>query len=199
MNQINYLIGRGELLTHNVRAPGGGGKKAEVYTFAEAKQLLVPQFETTSDNLDMLPDLACPHDIAVAKLTLNPGYIAKSYFPISFLRAASLESVGSRGTTLTPRKWTKKGVPDVSSTTEIFVAGKRDAFRNLSKIMSELKPDTNAALDLAHIEEFSTYPLIDRVRDYGPEGMQFFEVGMHLLPDEHPAFIQGAFIDYANN
>jgi len=108
MSQSNFLIGRGELLTHDIPAPGGGSPKAEVYTFTEAKQTLKPQFITTAAGLDLLPDNACPNDFAVARLTLNPGYIAKSFFPAAILRSNGLESIGSRNVSVIPRKWTKK-------------------------------------------------------------------------------------------
>lgn len=199
MSQTNFLIGRGELLTHDVQSPGGGGAKAEAYTLAEAQQALGPQFDVTASDLDRLPDLACPHDFSVARLTLNPGYIAKSYFPISMLRAVGLKSVGSRSTVLAPRKWTRQGKPEESVTTELFIAGKRSAFRNLSHWMAGLVPNTAEALDLAHIELFTTFPPEERIRNDIEEGMCFYEVGVHLLPDEHPAFIQNAFIKFADS
>jgi len=197
MSQTNFLIGRGELLTHNVKAPGGGGPKAEVYSLIEAQQLIGPQFDAASRELDQLPDLACPHDFSVAKLTLNPGYIAKSYFPTSMLRSVGLESVGSRSATLIPKRWTKQGEPEESVTTELFVAGKRNAFRNLSYWMTGLEPGSQEALDLAHIENFSSFPSEERLRDDEDENLHFYEVGVHLIHDEHPSFIQEAFIEFA--
>lgn len=198
MNQTNYLIGRGELLTADIKGPGGGGKKAEVYTLTEARRYLSPQFDVTSKYLDRLPDLACPNDFSVAKLTLNPGYIAKSYFPISLLRAVGLESLGSRSVTITPKKWTKQGIPEESVTTELFIAGKRNVFRNLDHWMGDVERNTQEALDLAHIELFSAHTSEERVRPYREDGVNFYEVGVHLLPDEPPSFIQNAFVEYAD-
>ena len=33
MNQTNFLIGRGELLTFDIKAPKRGGGKVEIYSF----------------------------------------------------------------------------------------------------------------------------------------------------------------------
>ena len=44
MNQPNFLIGRGELLTHDIVGPRRMPGKAEVYTFEQAKERLSPQF-----------------------------------------------------------------------------------------------------------------------------------------------------------
>jgi hypothetical protein len=199
MSETNFLIGRGELLTHDIKIPRGGAAKAEVYTFTEARQHLAPQFESTAFELDLLPDLACPHDYGVAKLTLNPGYIAKSYFPIALLRSIGLESVGSRNKVITPRKWSKKGSPCESATTELFVAGKRSSFRQISSWTESIVPDTSEARDLTHIEDFSIYLSEERVRSPASDEELYYEVGIHLLPDEEPTFIQKAFTEFADS
>jgi len=197
MSESNFLIGRGELLTRDIKGPGGGGPKAEVYSFSEAKQVLQPQIKETVANLDSLPDVVCPHDFGVVRLALNPSYIAKSYFPIAMLRAVGLESVGSRNVKLTPRKWSKQGTPTESSTTELFIAGKRDAFRHLTFWADELDSLSEEALDYSHVERFTSFTSDDRVREYETDDLNFFEVGMHLLPDEPAAFIQAEFQRYA--
>lgn len=38
----------------------------------------------------------------------------------------------------------------------------------------------------------------DRIFDLGSRTNRYFEIGVHLLPDEHPAFVQQAFMRYAN-
>jgi hypothetical protein len=47
------------------------------------------------------------------------------------------------------------GVRDQCTTTELFVAGKRQAFRNLNGWTQQVEPESDEALDLAHIEKFS--------------------------------------------
>jgi hypothetical protein len=197
MTQTNFLIGRGELLTFDIKGPKRGGEKAEVYSFLEAKTRLMPQFGEAASALDELPQEACPRDFGVARLTLNPSYIAKSFFPTGLLRAVGLESVGSRTVRLTPERWSKKDAPRECTTTELFVAGKRSSFRHLTQWVTEIEQGTDEAQDLAHIERFSSLTPEERVRGYGSKKERFFEVGVHLLPDEDSGFIQAGFEKYA--
>lgn len=197
MSQTNFLIGRGELLTHEIKGPKRMPGKAEVYTLQEATRRLTPQFSKVASGLDALPPEACPGDFGIARLTMNPSYIARSFFPVAMLRTVGLESVGSRTVKLTPEGWTKQGAPRESTTTELFVAGKRQAFRHLKEWTQELEADSDEALDLAHIEQFSAFSPEERIVSLGGENDRFFEVGIHLLPDEDRQFIQRAFAKYA--
>ena len=197
MSQTNFLIGRGELLTHDIKAPKRKPGKAEVYTLQQAAGRLVPQFVKAAAALDELPSEACPGDFGVVRLTMNPSYIARSFFPVAMLRTVGLESVGSRTVKLTPDGWTKKGTPRECTTTELFVAGKRQVFRNLKAWSKQIEPESDEALDLAHIEKFSAFAPNERIADYGSNKDRFFEVGVHLLPDEDRLFIQRAFAKYA--
>ena len=199
MSRPVFLIGRGELLTHDIKGPKRKPGKAEVYTFQQAALRLTPQFSATAAALDTLPLDACPGDFGVARLMMNPSYIARSFFPIAMLRTVGLESVGSRTVKVTPGGWTKKGVPQECTTTELFVAGKRQAFRNLKSWTQQVKPDTDEALDMAHIEKFAAFSSEQRVATFGSKKDRFFEVGVHLLPDENRLFVQRAFAKYAKD
>ena len=199
MSQSNFLIGRGELLTNDIKGPKRKLGKAEVYTFQEAMRRLEPQFLKTTTALDTLPSEACPGDFGVARLTMNPSYIARSFFPVAMLRAVGLESVGSRTVKVVPNVWTKKGVPQECTTTELFVAGKRQVFRNLNNWTHKFAPESDEALDLAHIERFSEFAPEQRIATYGDKKDRFFEAGIHLLPDENRLFVQRAFLKYAND
>lgn len=197
MSQTNFLIGRGELLTHDIKGPKRNPGKAEVYTLQEAAQRLSPQFSVTAAALDALPLEACPGDFGVARLTMNPSFIARSFFPAAMLRSVGLESVGSRTVKVLPGGWTKKAKPKECSTTELFVAGKRQAFRQLKAWSKHVEPESSEALDLTHIEEFAVFTPEQRVANYGSKKDRFFEVGIHLLPDENRLFVQRAFAKYA--
>jgi hypothetical protein len=197
MSQTNFLIGRGELLTHDIKGPKRMPGKAEVYTLAQAVQRLTPQFSATATALDALPAHACPGDFGVARLTMNPSYIARSFFPVAMLRTVGLESIGSRTVKVTPVGWTKKGAPQECTTTELFIAGKRQAFRHLNDWTQQIEPESDEALDLAHIEQFSAFTPHERIADYGSTNDRFFEVGIHLLPDESRLFVQQSFVKYA--
>lgn len=197
MSQTNFLIGRGELLTNDIKGPKRKPGKAEVYSFQEATRRLTPQFSETAAALDTMPSDACPGDFGVALLTMNPSYIARSFFPVAMLRTVGLESVGSRTVKVMPDGWTKKGAPQECTTTELFVAGKRQAFRNLNGWTQQVEPESDEALDLAHIERFSAFAPEQRIATYGGKKERFFEVGIHLLPDENRLFVQRAFAKYA--
>lgn len=196
MNKPNFLIGRGEMLTYPIPAPKGGGGGESVYSFEYSKAKLKPQFEAAAKSIDSLDASAYPDDFAVAKLVMNPSYIARSYFPEKLLRESRLQSVGSRSVKIKPEKWAKKAEPTTVSTTEIFVVGKRSAFRNLSNLVGTLEPGSKEAEDLTHIEQFSAVKPTDRIIDSGTEKSRFFEVGVHLLDGNHTD-IQRAFLSFA--
>lgn len=197
MAVTNFLIGRGELLTLDIKGPRRPSKKAEAYTLQEATRRLAPQITTVATSLDSLPAAACPEDFGVARVMMNPSYIARSFFPADLLRGAGLESVGSRTVPVKPDKWTKKGQPRETTTTELFVAGKRQAFRQLNGWVQQVSEGTQEALDLAHIERFSVLSPKDRIVSLGSGRNRFFEVGIHLLPDENRLLVQRAFAGFA--
>lgn len=199
MSQTNFLIGRGELLTYDIKGPRRKITKAEVYTLQQARTRLVPQFIETSTNLDRLPSKACPGDLSVARLALNPSYIARSFYPVAMLRSAGLESVGSRAVKLTPEAWAKKGSPRESTTTELFVVGRRKAFRQLADWAGEVEEGSSEAKDLSHIESFSAFESTDRIVSFEKSQDRFFEVGVHLLPGDNSQFVQRAFAKYATD
>lgn len=197
MNQPNFLIGRGELLTHDIKGPKRSMGKTEVYTLAQARQRLAPQFAKAAKAIDALPAEACPGDFGVARLMMNPSFIARSYFPTGMLRAIGLESIGSRTVKVTPDAWTKKGEPRECTTTELFVAGKRRAFRSIIERTQEFEALAEEAADLTHIEQFTAFAPAERIASFGGPKDRFFEVGIHLIPDEDPAVVQRPFITFA--
>ncbi|MDR2982687.1 MAG: S8 family peptidase [Puniceicoccales bacterium] len=198
MNQTNFLIGRGHLLAHDIPPPRRSMAKKEAYTLKEAITRLSSEFEQTAEELDQLPPSACPADFGVARLMINPSYIARSFFPSAMLRDTKLESVGSRKVKVRPEKWTKKGTPTLSTTTEFFVAGKRSTFRNLVSWAKQIEDGTDEALDLAHIEHFSAFTPEARIITGSPN-QDYYEIGMHLLPSMDGDFIKQSFSNYAND
>jgi len=197
MNPTNFLIGRGELLTHEIRGPKRGMDKAEVYTLQQARNRLLPQIVEVASSLDNLPDKACPGDLGVTRFALNPSYIARSFFPVAMLRSAGLVSVGSRAVKITPEAWSKKGEPRESTTTELFVVGRRQAFRQLKDWAGQIESGSNEAKDLSHIERISTFEAKDRIVSLWKAKDRFFEVGIHLLLGENDQFVRRAFAKYA--
>ncbi|GAB2503135.1 hypothetical protein GCM10027084_16970 [Pseudoxanthomonas sangjuensis] len=198
MSATNFLIGRAELLTRDIKGPRRGPPPAPVYGFEEALGYIRPQFQQTAQDLARLPSQACPEDYAVAKLTLNPAYIAKSYFPRAMLVSAGLESIGSRRVREKPRKWRKKATPTETDTTQIFVAGKRSSFLRLADWAGLQAEGTDEALQLAQVEAFAPLMPGDRIKGVADPTRSVYEVALHLLPDDDSGFIQEAFFNYVH-
>ncbi|UUE94303.1 S8 family peptidase [Comamonas thiooxydans] len=196
MTQTNFLIGRGEKLTFAVKGPSKPITEVPVYSFEQAKTKLEPQLEATARSIDALDANACPGDFAVAKLVLNPSYIARSYFPRRLLDLSKLQSVGSRTVKITPERWKRKIAPTSTATTEIFVAGRRSAFRNLRSLLNTLAPDSKEAQELARIERFAAVTPEDRIIDFGSQSNRFFEVGIHMI-EGGEEYLQQAFKEFA--
>lgn len=199
MAQPNFLIGRGELLTAAIpsiikKIP----KKASLYTFAEAKAVLLPQFISASQMIDTLPDTACPGDMGVIRMVLNPAFIAKTAFPSSFLNTANLVSIGSRNTTIVPKKTNKKNqIADEATTTELFVAGKRSTLRSIPQFIEGLNENSPEAEQLTQFEKITKFTATTKILNQS-EKIEYFEVAIHLLPHTEPAFIQYSFKEYAS-
>jgi len=120
MAKQNFLLGKGERLTSDIVVKSGGGPKEAPYTFSEAQRRLTPMIAETSSKLDELPADACPRDEAVISLTMNPEYIAKSYFPIELIRDVGIEVIGSRPQKMTPEKRSRGREVTETVTTELF-------------------------------------------------------------------------------
>lgn len=199
MSQTNFLIGRGELLTQSIKGIGRKIDKADAYTFERARERLTEQAVSTSSSLDLLSATACPQDFGVARLVLNPSYIARSFFPASLLREVGLESIGSRKVKVTPESWTRKIAPKETSTTEIFVAGKRKAFRAFSSWMHDVTPESVEGTELTRIENIFAFEPVNRIVNPGSETDNYFEFGIHMLPGQDSTFIQNAFVNFARH
>lgn len=104
MKKRNFLLGRGERLTEPVKVPSGPVDKISPYTFAETKERLQPMLNNLADKIRKLSDDVCPEGNTVVALTLNPEFIAKSYYPEKLLRTLGLETIGSRKKVITPEK-----------------------------------------------------------------------------------------------
>jgi hypothetical protein len=190
----NYLIGKGELLVTDTIGAGGGGDKHPVYTFAQARSRLMPMIRETKRSIDTLPAEACPDDQAVAALTVNPEYIAKSYFPTELLKAVGLTTVGSRPRKIKPEKRSRGREPEETLTTQLFVMGRRDAFRNWDINLVQRHGDDGVAKALTTIEEVHAPSVEEKIKGELPaEGEVVFEIVLHTdkLVGEHrtlPAF-----------
>lgn len=191
-----YIMGQGELLTYTIPPPKIAPSKKHPYTLDEAKAAVRPQVQATAALLEKLPDAACPDGLAVAKMVLHPSYVAKSWFPTELLRDTGLVSVGSKTVRIKPRTNIRVKSPEQFDTTELFVAGSRDAFASLDGYAAKLVPDTKQAIQFAEIETFNAMLPEDRVKA-GEDIGGYFEIGLHLMPDSPVELIQDPFRTYA--
>ncbi|MDV2080304.1 hypothetical protein [Marinobacter xestospongiae] len=75
----NILIGYGETLTRKMPRKFGGGEKSHPYSFTEAKARLKEQLNQLVSKSRELDQRALYNGHLVAKLTVHPSYLAKSY------------------------------------------------------------------------------------------------------------------------
>ena len=200
MPERNYLLGYGERLSVPIEAAPGGGPKRAPYGFREARDRLAPMFRSAVQEMDSLPETVCPQDETVASLILHPEYYAKSHFPAGFLRAAGLRAVGSRPRRILPDKRSldsrgRPREPEKAMTTQLFVAGKRSAFRQLAEKAPEWTG--GAAEALAAIERFSAFSVEERLRPLtDDDALQPLEIVLHASVGEGDRHILAGYRTY---
>ncbi|WP_263386010.1 S8 family peptidase [Granulicella arctica] len=172
----NYLLGYGERLTERLDPPKTRPNKKDPYSFTEAKVRLAPRLSTLTEEVDALPDAACPHDEAVGVITLHPAYLAKSYFPNGLFQAVGLEPIGSRTQHIVPDKGGKARKqsslegklaipgPPPTPTAEIFVAGQRAQFRSWAATVSGWSESRAGAVELVRLENVYLAPPVSRLQ-----------------------------------
>ncbi|MDF0523308.1 S8 family peptidase [Bradyrhizobium yuanmingense] len=180
MTKRNFLLGKGERLVENVAGVRGGAPKSHPYTFAEARTRVSPMLTRVVRSIDQLPEEACPNDRAVATVTLNPEYIAKSYFPTKLFESLGLEPVGSRPKRVTPEKRSKGREPEETITTELFLMGQRSAFRSWRNSLPQWNEENASARDLTTIEQVAAPTARDKIKGRLPnKGEIVFEAVLH--------------------
>ena len=179
----NYLLGYGERLTEVIPPPRIKPSKKFPYTLELTKRRLQRQLSGVVTAMDDLPKEACPNDYAVALFTLHPAFIAKSYHPQRLFTGAHLLPIGSRQREIKPDVWTVKAHGETTLTTEFFVAGKRQSFRDFAANIEEWTEETLGEEDLRKLEKIQApyeqmrsvatdYPLLEVVL-HAPIGADF--------------------------
>ena len=195
MAKQNFLLGRGERLTTDIIIKSGGGPKEAPYTFGEARVRLAPMAANAASKIDSLPDSACPRDEAVISLTLNPEYIAKSYFPTDLLRDVGIEVIGSRPKKMTPEKRSRGRETVETVTTELFAKGPRSSIRAWSQNLPTWRADRPSAGALISIEEISAPVPQNKIKGQLPEKGRFaLEAVLHA--SELELYLIQAFVSY---
>jgi len=183
----NLLIGFGETLTGEVKRKSGGGPKAYPYSFEEARERLEPQLEKMRGEMMEVDEAATADRRLVGKFTLHPAFYAKSYFPESCFSAASLRTIGSKGTHLIPEKVAIKyynGEP--LATTTIFVSGTVEAFNAFNDLYSAVNLNDTQQDELRRFENIEFFDANDKIKSLPEDDdVQAFEVvlqGADLMP-----------------
>ncbi len=198
-DEPRFLLGYGERLTERVPPPGGGGGSDLPYTYTEAVQRLSPRVSQGVTNLQDLPRSACPENEAVAVITLHPQSIAKSYYPQQLLDEFDLRQVGSRPVTVQPDKWTRSVPPEPTPTTDLYVAGKRDSFRQWAAALQATSPLVNE--QIRRLEDFRAPTGGEKIRPAGPAQAAapgtVLEVALHATNLPRDQYVIAAFEEYA--
>ncbi len=176
----NILLGKGERLITDVVVRSGGGPKDHPYTFEEAQRRLTPMLEQAVEKINGLPPSACPRDEAVISLTLNPEYIAKSYFPNELLTKVGVDVVGSVSKKITPNKRSRGRIPAEILTTEMFARGRRSSLINWSQSLPDWRPNNSAYKMLITLEEISAPDPQKKLKGNFPKsGRGVMEIVLH--------------------
>lgn len=197
MAKQNFLLGKGERLTSDVVVKSGGGPKDSPYTFLEARSRLAPMVQGAAQNMDSLPDDACPNDEAIISITLNPEYIAKSYYPFELLQKLGAEVVGSKPKKITPEKRSRDRAPSEMITTELFAKGSRSAFRRWAEELPQWAGSNKSEKALISIEEIEAPDPIEKIKGSIPtEGTIPLEIVLHADEIEAQTYLLGAFKEF---
>lgn len=181
MAKRNFLLGKGERLAEDIRVGSPPVTKVPPYSFDEAKARLAPMLNELASEIDRIPADACPDDLAVAKITLNPEFIAKSYYPADLLRTVGLKTVGSRSRSITPEKKSKEREPEQTFTTELFVMGKRPSFKRWANSISNFTTEIPGATQITVIEEVSFPEPEEKLKIIDTDkGRIVYEVVLHI-------------------
>jgi hypothetical protein len=197
--KTNYLIGKAEELAKITPPPKMKPLNEDLYTIDEVIGRLRPQLQTLNKELLSLDNMLCPRGYAVAKMTLHPSFIAKGHFPKQLLRDMGVRSIGSKATDIKPDRWKRKGEPQRSPTTSIFIAGKVDNFIIFEKKLQAFTEESYAAQDLMKIWNFEEIPADSKLKKGQSSSPEYFEVGIQFIPDSTNDFIKQSFTSYAQS
>lgn len=161
----NFILGRAERLTSEVKVDRAGRPKQPPYAFAKARERVTTRAQLAAASFRELPPQACPQDRVVAVVTLHPRYISKSDFPEDLFRSVGLRAVGSRAATVVPENWgVRRGKEAAAVTEDVFVVGRRAAFVNWAETVSQWDERTPGADELTQVEDLRAFRALEKLR-----------------------------------
>lgn len=197
--KTNYLIGKAEELAKITPPPKMDPQSRDLYTIEEVVGRLRPQLGQVNQEFSSLDGNLCPRGYAVAKMTLHPSFIAKGHFPKQLLRAMGMRSIGSKATEVKPDKWMRKGAPEKSPSTSLFITGKIENFVDFEKKLQGFTKESYAAQDLMKVWSFENIPAASKLKENNSSVPGYFEVGVQFIPGGTSEFIKQSFISYAQS
>lgn len=153
----NLLLGRGETLTSYIPTPRKKPEKTHPYSFDELRGYLIERLEFLIESGVDVPDIARPYDSLVAKITLHPAYLAKSFYPENLFAKYDLEDLGSKAVHIKPRKQTTNVLKESMVANCIFVVGSSSSFETLRKNIEEDNVVSSIQNDLRKIESLDYF------------------------------------------
>ena len=160
----NYLLGKAERLMKSIPHKGNTGPKWIPYGFAKGKTRVVDKLVAFVEELNKIPSEDCPRGEAVSAVTLHPSYLAKTYFPTALLAANGLRSIGSRQRQMIPDAPSPRAAGKKEIGLELFVAGKRESFRQLRSWTERITENARGADDIAKIEDIRVPDAMLKIR-----------------------------------
>ncbi len=200
MSNKNMLLGYGETLTGEVKVDKGSGPKNKPYTYDENAPIIMRDLQSVLRSMDALPDEVMPNGEAIAKITLHPAFLAKSYFPVLLFKKFSLHSVGSKAVKVKPRKIIDgRGKPkNEFSSACIYVSGKVKGFLALYNALQDSRLNKGEKKEIITFEKIAFFDSNDKIKTIdSSEKTRKLEVALHT-PESNNDVLR-SFIKYATS
>lgn len=180
MKDKNILLGYGERLTSQIPLKGSGGEKSHPYSYSENKKFVIGKLQKLLLKIDEIPDKALFEEKAVVKLILHPAYLAKSYYPDKLINQFSLQTLGSRGIRVNPRKQTlKKKKTDLLSVC-LYLSGTKDNYGGFLESLESGSVNKSVRGDIIKIEDLDIFEPIEKIKNIKESvSKSLLEVALH--------------------
>lgn len=151
------LLVNGEALRLDVQAPNaGGGEKYEPQTVEAAQNLLIPQINETTQQVEALASRFRAKGRVYVEAKLLPNYLAASYFPTELLSHIGATPVGSRADT---GQYVTKTKSVKSQTRRLIFAVSDDGLRELRRLITHGGRNRTESQAFTQIRELSEISL----------------------------------------
>lgn len=197
MAATNIILGYGETLTRPFPLKRGPGDKKYPYEIGDQRQWLGKQLGLIAQAWQAESPALKPRGESVARFTLHPAFLAKTYHPNGLFKASGLRCVGSRSAMVTPRDVAssrqKAGEPNF--TAALYVAGNEGAFSRLANMLQSSRTAQTHQLAFCRFEMMETFSAVDKdLVSKSVDSKPLLEVVLHA--SEGDKDIVGAFAEY---